>query len=190
MRSLYRRRSPVPTIRGGLLLRILALTALATVTLVLGSLGPQELPSRPDASRAALTSLGQEYDALQLWASAIEATTDTLPGADSERARALAGQLARILDPLEREFEKTTASLSTAQLELVLPLWERMAFAHAGFAMLQEQAASLGSDPAVEPAELHELATELSAVVDFAAEIQRLILTELTAPVDTPIKVT
>jgi hypothetical protein len=117
-------------------------------------------------------------------------TTDTLPGAASERARALADQLARILDPLEGDFENTTAALSTDQLERVLPLWERMAFAHAGFAMLQEQAAALGSDPALEPEELHQLATELSAVVDFATQIQRLILSELTDPVVTPIRVT
>ncbi|HEX5576316.1 MAG TPA: hypothetical protein VFX42_10620, partial [Gemmatimonadales bacterium] len=118
------------------------------------------------------------------------ATTDTLPSEGSERARALADQLARILGPLEGEFERTTASLSTAQLELVLPLWERMAFAHAGFAMLQEEAATLGGDPGLQPAELHHLADELSAVVDFAAEIQRQIMSELTAPVATPIRVT
>jgi hypothetical protein len=186
LRSSY----PAPRIRGGHLLRILALSALAAVTFVLGSLGPAELPPRYDTSQAALTTLGQEYNDLQLWASAIAATTDTQPSEGSERARALADQLARVLGPLESEFERTTASLSTAQLELVLPLWERMAFAHAGFAMLQEEAATLGGDPTLQPAELHHLADELSAVVDFAAEIQRLIMSELTAPVATPIRVT
>jgi hypothetical protein len=190
MGSLPRRSYPPQRISGGLLLRLLALSALAAVTFVLGSLAPVDLPPRSDSSQAALTILGQEYDDLQLWASAISATTDTLPAEGSERARALADQLARILGPLESEFERTTASLSTAQLELVLPLWERMAFAHAGFAMLQEEAATLGGDPTLQPAELHHLADELSAVVDFAAEIQRQIMTELTAPVATPIRVT
>jgi hypothetical protein len=133
------------------------------VTVVLASLGPAGLPPREDTSRAALASLGDEYTQLQVWAAAIATTTDTLSGDNPERARVLADQLARILTPLEKDFEKTTASLSTAQLEQVLPLWERMAFAHAGFTMLQERAASLGGDPAVVPAELHDLATQLSA---------------------------
>jgi hypothetical protein len=179
-----------PTNCGGLLLRLLALSGLAAVTLVLGRLAPVPEPRPDDPSRAALTTLGEEYDELQLWAAAVAATTDTLPGAASERARALADQLARILDPLESDFENTTAALSTDQLERVLPLWERMAFAHAGFAMLQDQAAALGSDPALEPEALHQLATELSAVVDFASQIQRLIVSELTDPVVTPIRVT
>jgi hypothetical protein len=147
------------------------------------------MPLREDTSRAALASLGQEYGDLQLWATAIAATTDTLPSESSERARVLANQLERLIRPLEGDFEKTTASLSTAQLELVLPLWERMAFAHAGFAMLQEQAAALSGDPAMEPAELHDLATQLSAVLEFATEIQRMVLTELTTPVPTPIRI-
>jgi hypothetical protein len=75
-------------------------------------------------------------------------------------------------------------------LDLVLPLWERMAFAHAGFVMLQEQAAALGEDPATDPAEVHDLASQLSAVLEFAAEIQQLVLDQLTTPVPTPIRVT
>jgi hypothetical protein len=101
----------------------------------------------------------------------------------------LADQLARVLTPLEEDFQKTTAALSTTQLELILPLWERMAFAHAGFAMLQEQATALGGDPSLHPAELHELADQLSAVLDFAAEIQRMVLNQLTTPATTPIRI-
>ena len=85
-------------------------------------------------------------------------------------------------------FENTTAALSTNQLDLVLPLWERMAFAHAGLVMLQEQAAALGQDQAVAPAELHDLAFQLSVVLDFAEEIQRMVLDQLTLPVDTSIR--
>jgi hypothetical protein len=147
-----------------------------------------EVPLRPDTSRTALAALGQEYGDLQAWTAAIAATTDTLASESSERARVLAHQLARAMDPLEADFERTTAALSTAQLESVLPLWERMAFAHAGFAMLQEQAAALGGDPALEPAELHDLAAQISAVLDFASEIQRLVLDQLTTPPPTPIR--
>jgi hypothetical protein len=168
--------------------RALVLTALAALTFSLGSFGVGEVALRGDTSRTALTALGQEYGDLQLWAAAIAATTDTLPSENSERARALAHQLARIMSPLEADFERTTAALSTEQLESVLPLWERMAFAHAGFAMLQEQAVALGGDPTLEPAELHDLAAQISAVLDFAAEIQRLVLDHLTAPPPTPIR--
>ena len=168
--------------------RTLILAGLTTVVLNLASFGTGTIPPRPDTSRAALVSLGQEYGDLQLWAAAIAEATDTLDAADSERARTLARQLVRVIGPLEQDFEKTTASLSTSQLELVLPLWERMVFAHAGFLLLQEEAAILGTDPAPDPSELRDVASQLSAVLDFASEIQRRILEELTAPVSTPIR--
>lgn len=171
------------------MLRILALAGFAVLMFALGGIGSGGTPLRPDTSRLALASLGEEYGDLQLWAAAISETTDTLPSGDSERARVLADQLAQLMLPLQEDFENTTAALSTAQLELILPLWERMAFAHAGFAMLQEEAAALGGDPMVEPAELHDLVGELSAVLEFAAEIQRLVLGELTDPVPTMIRI-
>jgi hypothetical protein len=172
------------------LLRILALTGFAGLTFALGSMGSGPMPLRPDRSRAALTSLGQEYGSLQQWATAIATVTDTMPADGSEHARVLAHQLARLILPLEERFEKTTAALSTAQLELALPLWERMAFAHAGFAMLQERAAALEEDPGLQPDELHDLAAELSAVLDFASEIQQLLLDLLTTPAPSSIRIT
>lgn len=172
------------------LLRILALTGFAGLTFALGSLGNEPMPLRPDRSRAALTSLGQDYGSLQQWATAIAAVTDTMPPDGSEHARVLAHQLARLILPLENRFEQTTAALSTAQLELALPLWERMAFAHAGFAMLQDRVAALEEDPGLQPDELHDLAAELSAVLEFATEIQQLLLELLTTPVPTSIRIT
>jgi hypothetical protein len=100
----------------------------------------------------------------------------------------LADQLAKLIMPLEDDFERTTASLSTMQLEQILPLWERMAFAHAGFVLLQEQAAELGVDPALHPSELRELVEQLSAVLDFAAEVQQIMLEQLTTPIPTAIR--
>jgi hypothetical protein len=146
------------------------------------------MPLRPDTSRTELARLGQEYDDLQLWAAAIAETSDTLQPENPERARVLADQLSRLMQPLEEDFERTTAALSTSQLESILPLWERMAFAHAGLVMLQEQAAELGEDPALQPGELRDLADELTAVLDFAAELQEQVLEHLTVPVPTPIR--
>lgn len=164
--------------------RTLTLAGLTTLALNLASFGTGTMPPQTDTSRAALISLGQEYGDLQQWAAAIAETTDTLESA--ERARALAHQLARVMDPLEKDFENTTAALSTSQLEQILPLWERMVFAHAGFALLQERASTLGADPSIDPAELHDLAFQLSVVLDFAAQIQRLVLTELITPPPIP----
>jgi hypothetical protein len=161
--------------------RIVILAGVVTLVVNLASFGTGRMPLRVDSSRAALVSLGQEYGDLQQWATAI--VNDTLGNA--ERARAIAYQLARVMRPLEEDFEKTTAALSTTQLEQILPLWERMVFAHAGFAMLQERASTLGVDPALDPSELHDLADELSAVLDFAAQIQQLVLDELM-PTPTP----
>jgi hypothetical protein len=169
--------------------RLLIPAGITTLVLILARFGPETMGPRADLSQAALISLGQEYGDLQQWAGAIAATTDTLPSENSEGARVLAHQLARLMSPLEEDFQKTTAALSTAQLELVLPLWERMAFAHAGFAMLQEEAAALGGDPALQPAELHDLAAQLSEVLDFAAEIQRMVLNQLSTPIATPIRI-
>lgn len=166
--------------------RILILAGVTALSLNLASFGTGVMPAREDTSRAALVSLGQEYGNLQQWAVAITEATDTLESA--ERARALAHQLARVMGPLEADFEKTTAALSTSQLEQILPLWERMVFAHAGVALLQEQAASLGVDPTLDPSELHDLAFQLSVVLDFAAQIQRMVLDQLI-PAPTLIRV-
>lgn len=170
------------------MLRIATMWGLAALTVVVASFSKETMSLRRDSSRSELARLGQEYGDLQQWVAAIAATSDSLPRENAEGARVLADQLARLMRPLEEDFERTTASLSTTQLELILPLWERMAFAHAGFVLLQEQAAELGGDPALDPAELRALADELSAVLDFAAEVQQMVLEQLTAPIPTPIR--
>jgi hypothetical protein len=163
------------------------LAGLTSLALNLPSFGGGTMPLRGDSSRAALVNLGQQYGDLQLWAAAIVEASDTLESA--EHARALALQLAHVMEPLEENFENTTAALSTSQLEQILPLWERMVFAHAGFALLRERASALGLDSALDPAELHDLAYELSAVLDFAVQIQQLLLAELMTPA-TPARLT
>jgi hypothetical protein len=168
--------------------RIATLWGLAALTVAGASLNTGTMPLRSDSSRAELANLGREYGDLQQWVAAIAATSDTLPTENAELARVLADQLARLMRPLENDFERTTASLSATQLESILPLWERMAFAHAGLVLLQEQAAELSGDPALEPAELRQLADELSAVLDFAAEVQQMVLEQLTPPISTPIR--
>ena len=168
------------------MLRMMVLVGVTLLSLNLAMPGEETVSLRADISQAALESLGDEYWQLQQWANAVAETTDTLDSA--ERARALADQLARVMQPLEGDFEKTTAALSTSQLEQVLPLWERLVFAHAGVVLLQEQASTLGLDPSLHPSELHDLAYQLSVVLDFASEIQRMLLDELTTPVPTPLR--
>ena len=143
---------------------------------------------RPDTSRGALVTLGNDYGEVQQWAAAVAEATDTLHS--SEGARALAHQLVRVMGPLEEDFENTTAALSTSQLEQILPLWERLVFAHAGVLLLQERASTLGLDPGLDPSELHDLAYELSVVLDFAAEIQQMALSKLITPAPSPLRVT
>ncbi len=168
--------------------RTLILAGLTALALNLASYNGGTMPLRGDSSRAALVTLGQEYGDLQQWAAAIAEATDTLESA--EHARALAHQLALVMSPLEEDFEKTTVALSTSQLEQILPLWERMVFAHAGFALLRERASTLGFDPALDPSELHDLAYELTVVLDFAAQIQQMVLTELIQPAPVPTRLT
>jgi hypothetical protein len=167
-------------------LRILGLVGVTVLSFNLAMPAGNAVSLRADTSQAALESLGEEYWQLQQWANAVAQTTDTLDS--TERARALADQLARVMQPLEGDFEETTAALSTSQLEQVLPLWERLVFAHAGVVLLQEQASSLGLDPSLDPAELQNLAFQLSVVLDFASEIQRMLLDELTTPAPTALR--
>ena len=168
------------------MLRIMVLMGVTVVSLNLAMPAGDTVALRADMSQAALESLGDEYWQLQQWATAVAQTTDTLESA--ERARVLADQLARVMQPLEADFERTTAALSTSQLEQVLPLWERLVFAHAGVVLLQEQASSLGLDPSLDPSELQDLAYQLCVVLDFASEIQRMLLEELTTPAPTPLR--
>ena len=168
--------------------RTLILAGLTSLALNLASFGGGPVLLRDDTSRDALVSLGQEYGDLQQWAAAIAEASDTLGSA--EHARALADQLSRLIGPLEEDFARTTAALSTSQLDQILPLWERMVFAHAGFAMLQQRAAALGADPAMDPSELHDLAYELSVVLDFAAQIQQMLLNQLIVPPQVPTRLT
>jgi hypothetical protein len=167
-------------------LRVIVLVGATLLSLNLALPDEKPVSLRADISQAALESLGDDYWQLQQWANAVAQTTDTLDS--TERARALADQLARVMQPLEGDFEETTAALSTSQLEQVLPLWERLVFAHAGVVLLQEQASSLGLDPSLDPSELQHLAYQLSAVLDFASEIQRMLLDELTTPVPTALR--
>ena len=168
------------------MLRVIVLVGATLLSLNLALPDEKPVSLRADISQAALESLGDDYWQLQQWANAVAQTTDTLDS--TERARALADQLARVMQPLEGDFEETTAALSTSQLEQVLPLWERLVFAHAGVVLLQEQASSLGLDPSLDPSELQHLAYQLSAVLDFASEIQRMLLDELTTPVPTALR--
>ena len=168
------------------MLRIMVLMGVTVVSLNLAMPAGDPVALRADMSQAAIESLGDEYWQLQQWATAVAQTTDTLDSA--ERARVLADQLARVMQPLEGDFERTTAALSTSQLEQVLPLWERLVFAHAGVVLLQEQASSLGLDPSLDPSELHDLAYQLCVVLDVASEIQRMLLEELTTPPPTPLR--
>jgi len=172
------------------LLRVLALSGIGALTLAVAGIQRQPIVLRQDNSRVALAELGEEYADLRQWTVAVLAATDSTRPATAERARVLAGQLARLIGPLEKDFERTTAAMSTSQIDQVLPLWERMAFAHAGFVMLQEEATNLGDDPSSGPEEVHDLADQLSAVLDLAAEMQKLILDELTTPAPTSIRIT
>lgn len=168
--------------------RMLILAGVAALSLNLASLDTATVSLRADTSQAALVSLGRQYDDLQQWATAVAEASDTLVNA--ERARALANQLARVIGPLEDGFERTTAALSTSQIEQILPLWERLVFAHAGVVLLQERASALGVDPMLDPSELNDVASQLSVVLDVAAQIQRMVLTQLTTPLPTATRVT
>jgi hypothetical protein len=138
---------------------------------------PVRLEGRP-----ALVRLGEHYASLYAGAEAILAATDTIGRNGTEPIQVLAGQLAGELAALQRDFESTTASLRTDQLDVILPLWERMAVAQAGLSMLRDEAAHLREDPAAEAYELQAVAEQLEAVLQLALYGQQGALEALEPP--------
>ncbi len=135
---------------------------------------------RPEG-QTALVQLGVHYADMHAGAQAILSYTDAA-GESQERLQVVAGRLATELGALQQDFEETTAALRTDQLDAILPLWERMAMAQAGLSMLQQEAAELGQDPAVDPDELQAVAEQLEAVLELALAGQQGALENLKPP--------
>jgi hypothetical protein len=120
------------------------------------------------AAHAALQAAGTDYAALELAADSLAATADWADGSPSERAQATAREFAIRLGRVRGDFESVTLAMTTEQLEQTESLWMRLAASHAALELLREEAGRLSEDPMASPAELHDLAIQLSAALELA----------------------
>ena len=154
-----------------------ALTA-GLLGLALGCGRPDDPDGRPPTAYGALRDLEQKYVALEQRAERLQDLA--ADSAVSERLRIEAAAISRELGSLQGSFEITTAALSTEQLSAILPMWERIALAQAGFALLQEDAAGLEADPRLTGAEVRSLAEAISAVAAYARVSGQTAVARLT----------
>lgn len=155
--------------------------------LLVAGCGPGVPSVAPEGGHDALVRLGARYADLHAGAEAIlngGSPLDPEAGEQlaAERLQVIAGQLAGELAHVEHDFEQTTASLRTDQLDAILPLWERMAMAQAGLSLLRDEALQLREDPSVQPYELLAVAEQLEAVLELALAGQQGALEGLKPP--------
>jgi hypothetical protein len=102
------------------------------------------------------------------------ATADSADGMGSERAHAEVRQLAGQIALLRGGFEDVTVAMTTDQLMRTQSLWYRMGISEAALELLHEDAIRLSEDLATSPAELHELAAQLSGALELGRVSSRM----------------
>jgi hypothetical protein len=143
--------------------------------LALGACAPPPLPppAHPPAG-SVLQAVGDRYADLQWLADSVVAAEQPAVGDPSEEAQTAARTLARRIALVRGDFEAVTVSMTTEQLDRALPLWMRLAISQAALEMLHQDAARLAQDPAASPAEVHDLAVQLSGSLELGRVTSRL----------------
>jgi hypothetical protein len=149
--------------------------------------GPQPTPSpvRPSAAAAADT-LGDHYAALELAADSVVATQSADDIAPSELAQVTARNLAQRIRAVSGDYESLSLAMRAADYERGASLWMRLALAQAALEMLEEDAARLGDDPATGPADVRNLADQLSGVLELGRVSGRAASRTFGAPAVPP----
>lgn len=130
-------------------------------------------PARPEAVTT-LRALGDRYADLERLAELMLATADSADGVGSEGAQASARQLAGRIALLRGGFESVTVAMTTDQLMRTQSLWYRMAISEAALELLHQDAIRLSGDLTVSPAELHDLAAQLSGALELGRVSSRM----------------
>jgi hypothetical protein len=116
----------------------------------------------------------------------LTANGNALPGTLTA-ARELALRLGR----MRGDFETVISAMTTEELKQTESLWLRLAVSHAALELLREEAGRLSQDPTASAAELHDLATQLSAALELASTCSRLaaqrVSVDSAAPQPSPI---
>ena len=129
--------------------------------------------TRPQAATT-LRALGDRYADLERLAESMLATADSADGVGSERAQAGVRQLAGHIALLRGGLEGVTVAMTTEQLVRTQSLWYRIVISEAALELLHEDAIMLSEDLATSPAELHELAAQLSGPLELGRVSSRM----------------
>jgi hypothetical protein len=151
----------------------------------LGAPRPTPSPVRPSAAAAADT-LGDHYAALELAADSVVAAQSADDIAPSELAQVMARNLARRIQAVSGDYESLSVAMKAADYERGASLWMRLALAQAALEMLEEDAARLGDDPATGPADVRNLADQLSGVLELGRVSGRAASRTFGAPASPP----
>ena len=142
---------------------------------------PRALPRHADAVMV-LQASSEHYAALQHIADSLAAATADSESAPSETSRVAAAGLAQGIASLRGDFETVTAAMTTRELEQTRSLWMRLALSQAAIEALDIDARRMAVDPLANPAELRDLAVQLSGALELARMSSRLAATRLQAP--------
>jgi len=142
---------------------------------------PRAVPRHPDAVTA-LQASSEHYAALQHTADSLAAATTDSGTAPSEGSRAAAAGLAGGIASLRGDFETVTVAMTTRELEDTRSLWMRLALSQAAIEALDLEARRIAADPLANPAELRDLALQLSGALELARMSSRLAAARLQAP--------
>ena len=146
-----------------------------------GAPGPSPSPVRPSAAAAADT-LGDHYAALELAADSVVAAQSADDAAPSELAQVTARNLAGRIRAVSGDYEALSVAMTAEEYERSGSIWMRLALAQAALEMLEEDAARLGDDPATGPADVRDLADQLSGVLELGRVTGRVASRTFGAP--------
>ena len=146
-----------------------------------GAPRPSPSPVRPSAAAAADT-LGDHYAALELAADSVVAAQSADDAAPSELAQVTARNLAGRIRAVSGDYEALSVAMTAEEYERSGSIWMRLALAQAALEMLEEDAARLGDDPATGPADVRDLADQLSGVLELGRVTGRVASRTFGAP--------
>ena len=150
-----------------------------------GAPRPVPSPVRPSAAAAADT-LGDHYAALELAADSVVAAQSADDAAPSEFAQVTVQNLARRIHAVSGDYETLSVAMTAAEYERGRSLWVRLALAQAALEILEQDAARLGADPATGPADVRDLAEQLSGALELGRVSGRQASRTFGAPAPQP----
>ena len=174
-----------PLTRAALLLTLLA-SPTAIALRAWSALGASAAtPVRPLAFAAA-DLLGDHYAVLELAADSVVAAQSADDAAPSELAQVTARNLAGRIHAVSGDYDSLSVAMTAADYERGQSLWLRLALAQAALEQLEEHAARLGADPATGPADVRDLADQLSGVLELGRVTGRAAARAFGAPAAPP----